>query len=142
MEYFKIEYEDKESIVGTNWNQITLGNAYPKNSLNSIYELTSKNYGSFDLHSTGIILAKGSIPTDFMHQVFCTNGIIVSQNVKDILQDYPLPSHRFFPLSLNYKKKPFKAYLLYISMDILDYVLWSESEFLVRNGLMEERIHK
>lgn len=131
MKYYIIEESLDPKIMGSDYPQVyKFIKGYNPEAPNAIFSL-SKYRTSFPDYTPdldGIMLAGTAKKTDFVSSSFGL-GFIMSEKAKEIMEQYNLCPHRFYPLGLYIRKVKHNYCLLRIIDDYFDFVDYKESTF-------------
>ena len=107
---------------------------YDYDSPQSVYKLGRcyKTLPDFVPDLDGFVLHSKAKPTDFLSTSLTSRGYIINEKVKNILQNFKLPLHAFYPIELRYKKQLVdKYYWLHVICDLTGIVDYSASTFFI-----------
>ncbi|MEO0471583.1 MAG: hypothetical protein AAF206_18275 [Bacteroidota bacterium] len=134
-QYVKLCFDEQWEAGQNVFPQVTLHPSYSRKQAGSVYKLTKQNFRHFALDTTSFRLREGASLLHIMEPVFCLSGLVVHHDIFDILIQYKLPPHRFFPFSLEGED----YYLLFVAMDLLENTIFPHSHIYTQNGLREEQ---
>ena len=119
--YYSIGRSDDNKVIGH----------YPQTELKK-NPTKGKHYDYFDLRNDQfplkepyfeLELLKKAKPTNFLHQFIGLPGWIVDDKLKSILENYNLPSHRFYPVLVHQGNKTFHYhYFHFVIPDCWEFV--------------------
>lgn len=136
MRYFIARDSLNEKIVGKDFPQaykfIKEYNPYSLNALFSLYKYR-ESFPDYMPELDGIMLSGSAKLTDFVSNGFSGDLFILSDRVKQIIEQYKLCSHRFYPLGLYKRKVKYNYYLLYIVSNYIDSVDCAKTSFVEYN---------
>ncbi|MBO0591282.1 hypothetical protein I2486_07655 [Cellulophaga sp. E16_2] len=100
MKYYNIGLSDNISVIGCYpQTERTKKNEYHINSYNSELKVANYEFPEFT-PKYGIDLCKNAIATDILDRATLDFGLVVNERVKNILENYILPPHRFYPINV------------------------------------------
>ena len=131
MKYYIIKDSLDPKIIGSDFPQVhKFIKGYNPEAPNAIFSL-SKYRTSFPDYTPdldGIMLAGTAKKTDFVSSSFGL-GFIMSKKAKEIMAQYNLCPHRFYPLGLYIRKVKHNYYLLRTVFNYSDFVNYKKSTF-------------
>lgn len=69
--------------------------------------------------------------SDILSVAPVSGGFLMSAKLKNILEQFRLPTHKFYPAKLQHKKQFYDYYWMHIICDLTDYVDYPNSTFFV-----------
>lgn len=116
MKYFLLDHSIAEDEVGPYPQSAGMANDYPYKEKGSVWNIDYDTTIAPNLNS--IKLEKGAVLTDLLSVVVINDmiGKIVSEDLKNLLEQFELPAHRFFEANvIDYKNRPItnKKYYLF-----------------------------
>jgi hypothetical protein len=97
------------------------------------YYLAAKAGGfpDFTPDMDSLILHGRAKPTDLLSFATSVNGLMISEKLKTLFEQFSFPPHRFFPAKVIYKKTELDAhYFMHIVSDYTDFVDYPKSSFI------------
>ncbi|WP_195652690.1 imm11 family protein [Bacteroides cellulosilyticus] len=136
MKYFIVEDSLDEKVVGKDFPQaykfIKGYNPDAPNMLFSIYKYR-KSFPDYIPDLDGIMLSGSAKLTNIVSNGFSPFFFIIDERVKQLLEQYKLCPHRFYPLGLYKRKVKYNYFLLYIVSNYIDYVDCAKTSFIEYN---------
>jgi hypothetical protein len=73
-----------------------------------------------------LVIHENAVPTNFLNRMsICTFGIIIDEQLKEIIEQHKLPPHHYYPIKVYHKKTLLKYYWLHWIVndfwDVIDY---------------------
>ncbi len=130
MKYYNFGLTDKLNVIGhyPQTKRSKIGK-YHINAFNSERKVKHFEFPEF-MPRFGIDLHPNSIATDFLDKTSALDfGLVVSEKLKDILEQYKLPPHRFYPIEVYNTYK--KYYWFHYITDFEAYFVAEDSEIEV-----------
>lgn len=136
MKYFIARDSLDERIVGKDFPQaykfIKEYNPNAPNALFSLYKYR-ESFPDYIPGLDGIMLSGSAKLTDIVSNGFSGDLFILSDKVKQIIEQYNLCPHRFYPLGLYRRKVKYNYFLLYIVSNYIDSVECAKTSFVEYN---------
>ena len=136
MKYFIVEDSLDEKVVGKDFPQaykfIKGYNPDAPNMLFSIYKYR-ESFPDYIPDLDGIMLSGSAKLTNIVSNGFSPFFFIIDERVKQLLEQYKLCPHRFYPLGLYKRKVKYNYFLLYIVSNYIDYVDCAKTSFIEYN---------
>jgi len=134
--HYTLKLSSDTCIIGSEYPQIQkMKPGYDYEGICSVYKLGRcyQALPDFVPDLDGFVLHSRAKLTDFLSNVFSSpQGFIISERVKNILQDFKLPLHDFYSIKLYHKKKTIDNYYwLHIICDLTNIVNYPESDFYI-----------
>lgn len=98
MKYFLIGASDNINVIG-HYPQTELRNSYNPSLPNSHRQVHPHNFPEFD-PNLELTLHEKAIPTDFIEKSGASFGMIINAKFKNIIEQFNLPPHRFYPIKV------------------------------------------
>lgn len=73
--------------------------------------------------------------TDVLNTIYSYSGILVSERLKNILQQFHISEYQIFPITVEHYGNQKQYYLFNFYQPHLDYILFEESDFYIVKGL-------
>ncbi|UXX79488.1 hypothetical protein N7E81_19255 [Reichenbachiella carrageenanivorans] len=123
-------YPQIKDITGGNWDIKDPKSMYNQFTFYSTPTDTAPDFGVFNLYGSSKF-------TDLVSNgVLGTFSLIISEKFKNILEDFELGNHWFFPVYLNHKSETMKYFVLHLKNDLSDRVIYEQSIFYTQEGLI------
>lgn len=135
MKYFLLDHSIAEEEVGPYPQSTGMANDYPYKEKDSVWKIDYDTTIAPNLNS--IKLEKSAVLTDLLSSVVINDmiGKIVSEGLKNLLEQFELPGHRFFEANvIDHKNRPVtsKKYYLFRLLEHQNrYIDFDKSEFYV-----------
>ena len=131
MNYYSISHEFDPKVIGKVEIQIhdMISNDYLEGD-NSIYNMPYKTFPTTAPNLNGLQLSPKAKLTDILGCIFITRGLIINKRVKEILDNFNLPKHQFYPIVLHKgKKKMTDFFWFYYIFNIENHIDFEKSLF-------------
>lgn len=125
MKFYSISESREINVIGF-YPQTSLAKSYNPTSENSHRNVKPYNFSTFT-PDYGLELNEQAIPTDIIDRGPVGFGLIVNEKIKELLKDFELPEHKFYPINISYKNKGLKYYWFHFIADIEKYIDKSKS---------------
>jgi hypothetical protein len=134
MLYYKFAAAVDTPETGPEYPQIQkMAPGYDYDASNSVYAL-SKEYLKLPEYAPNLdyfILASKAKPTDLLSAAVIYGGFLVSEKFKNLLERFQLPTHKFYPAQVKWRKEFLNYFWMHTICDLTDYVDYSSSKFFV-----------
>ncbi len=135
MNYYSLAYSTNHKENGPDYPQAGPAKEYDLNSPRAYSKVRHDQFPDFVPELDYFKLHDKSPLTDFISSGL-SHGFIVSKRVKDLLQDFKIPSHQFYPMWIKRGDEFFENYFwLHIVSNLIDYVDFEKSSFYISNYL-------
>lgn len=136
MEYYILKNSTGKDI-GTKYPQCEeMSNDYKYDSPNSVYNTISNMPLSFIPNLDSFKLLPKSKITDIISAATISDGLIISHNLKNVLETFNLKQTRFYPASILHKEKKYTNYYwLHIYTNLSDVIDFENSIFFTTNTI-------
>lgn len=134
MKYFILKPDISSRKIGSAYPQVQeMAPGYNYDANDSVYALSSEtesipnytpNLDYFVVHPRAII-------TDVLSTSVVSGGLLMNNKVKNILQKYNLPIHKYFPAKVNHKNVFYDYYWMHIVCDLTDFINYEKSTFFI-----------
>lgn len=137
MKYFSLSNSTNEKEVGKTWPQCKgLADGYTKEWLDQPSSMTNLNNNEFPNLQPDLIFdldEKAELSDVISPSMISAKGLLLNQKVKDILEDFNLMSHKYYPATVREKSNDYQYYWLHIVKPDLLGINFKESEFEITN---------
>jgi hypothetical protein len=132
--------------VGHYYPQVSYGKEYNPDSGIGLFRLC-EDFGNFatkfpdftpDL--SGFKLVRGAKLTDFLSGGQISNSLTISQKVKFVFEKFNLCPHRFYSMTIDYKKEPLNYFMFHYLSNFSGYVDYEKSTFMENYGILNQNI--
>lgn len=135
MKFNIIEFSDVTVEIGNQYPQIQdMTKDYDFDALDSVHQL-EKYYNSLpDFHPNldSFVLHKQSKITDFLSNGVVNNGFLISKKVVDILSNFNIPEHKFYPAKILHNGKLIEEYYWFqTAKNVKQFVDYKKSSFFI-----------
>jgi hypothetical protein len=135
MKYYILTYSIDHKVIGPDYPQAGPGKDYNRKGPHAYPNVHHNEFPDFIPDLDYFELHKKAPLTDFVSSGL-SHGFIVSQRVKDLLQDYKIVPHRFYPMRMKRGNEFFDHYYwMHIVSDLSDYVDFQKTKFFVSDYL-------
>jgi len=141
MKYFTIKSTSEKKIIGNEFPQIqTMAGSVNRADDNSVYNVFPDAFPEFVPNLNYFVLHRNSKVTDVLSASMISGGFIVNTRVREILEKYSLPEHRFYPATVecNNKLDDNYAWFFFVS-DVLDFIDYGRTKFYLCD-MLDNRI--
>lgn len=132
MEYYIVDESMDPKVVGTDFPQVYQFikgyDPHAPHALCSLYDYVD-TFPDYTPELDGLRLSRYAKLTDFVSGGFSSFLYIVSGRVKDLLENFHLCPHRFYPLGLYCKGVKHDYFMLQLNSDYSDFVDYPKSKF-------------
>ncbi|HEA20393.1 MAG TPA: hypothetical protein ENH87_05695 [Pricia antarctica] len=133
MRYFSISSTHDLGIIGK-YPQTMLRQGYDPTSKNSSRNLKYSEFPDF-LPELELEIDANAVPTNFLERAEATFGIIVDTDFREILEQFTLPHHHFYPIKVYHKGNLLKYFWLhFIVKDIWKSIDIEQSLVRIQNS--------
>lgn len=100
---------------------------------NSVHALSREyqNLPEFVPNLDYFVLDNKSTLTDLLSVSVAHQGLLISSKLKNIFEKFSLPTHKYFPAKVKYKKLFYNYYWIHIICDLTDLVDYKNSKFFI-----------
>jgi len=134
MEYFILKTASGTEETGMEYPQANMKSDYDFKAPDSIWEVNSNSFPLIAPNLTYFDIVPGARLTDFISTP-ATHGFVISPKVKDLLGEFTLVPHKFYPAIVKYDGEFYNYYWLHIVSDMTQYVDFKRTKFYVTNFL-------
>jgi hypothetical protein len=140
MEVYSVKNTSEKKIVGPEYPQIeTMRTAIDVSAQQSVYAPDGETFPDLPPQLDSFILNNKSKLTDVLSASMISFGFLVNEKVKNILSQYKLPDHRFYPASVLHNNKLHTGYFwFYFISDVLDHIDYSKTTFFTSDFFNNE----
>jgi hypothetical protein len=134
MPYYILKPAVDTPETGSTYPQVQkMAPGYDYEANNSVYALSREveklpdyepNLDYFIVHSKARL-------SDILSVATIYGGFLISEKLKTVLEQFKLPTHKFYPARLQYKKQFYNYYWMHIICNLTDYVDYPNSTFFV-----------
>lgn len=129
MKYYSIGRSDDLKVIGK-YPQTLLKPDYNPLVKNGPYFMNSNEFADFELNYELVLNTKAK-PTNYLDGYANHFGMIIDLEFKNILERFNLPSHRFYPIKVDYKGDLLDYYWFHYIIDIWQYANIESSSALI-----------
>ncbi|MDO6433266.1 hypothetical protein Q4E93_21830 [Flavitalea sp. BT771] len=132
MSYYIIEPACNTIETGSQYPQVQeMGPDYDYKAGNSVYALSRCVYNFPDfVPNLDYFVVKGKAKlTDLLSVAPINGGLLISSRFKELLENFSLVSHRFYPSKVSYKRTFYEYYWMHIISNLTDLVDYPASTF-------------
>lgn len=135
MDFYKIEHAFEAKYVGCFPQSELLGCKQEQVHDNSIFNVEKNKLPNFTPLLDCFIINDQAIITDFISSASISFGFLISRKVKDILLNFDLGKHAFFPAVLVHRQKRLEDYywFVYEPLPLLPKIDFEKSQFFFVN---------
>lgn len=131
MSYFQIEHAFDSKVVGCYPQSTQMGCDYNHSRPDSIDNVDVNKVPSFIPFTGCFVLQKQAKLTDFISTAILPTGFIVSEKAKNVMVQFKLGKHAFFPTKISYRDKVYDDYFWFIfePIDLSYHIDYNFTEF-------------
>lgn len=131
MSYFQIEHAYDSKVVGCYPQSTKMGCDYNHSRPDSIDNVNVNEVPSFIPFTGCFVLQKQAKLTDFISTAILPTGFIVSEKTKNVMAQFKLGKHAFFPTKISYRDKVYDNYFWFIfePVDLSEFVDFDKTKF-------------
>jgi len=106
---------------------------YDYKAFNSVHALSREadKLPNYDPNLDYFILHSKAMPSDLLSVSVVHGGFLISKKFKAIIEQFILPTHRFYPAKVHYKMQVIEYYWMHIICNLTDMVDYPNSSFFV-----------
>ncbi|WP_440879780.1 hypothetical protein [Tenacibaculum sp. C7A-26P2] len=120
MKYFEIDWDyDNLDVIG-HYPQINIKEGYNPTLSDSYWNVKPHSFPDF-IPNLELELHDKAYPTDFLEK-YVDFGMLVNTKFKNILKQFKLPSHAFYPIKVYHKGALLEYFWFHYIIDIWEYV--------------------
>lgn len=140
MKYYILKNSTEKKIIGTEYPQIqTMQGNFQRDAPDSIYNVYPNKFPDFVPNLNYFVLERNAKITDIVSASMISYGFIVNNKVKNIFNNFKLPSHKFYPAIINHNGIFFDDYYwFYFVSDTIDFINFEKTIFFITDFFGEK----
>lgn len=134
MLYYKFAPAADTPATGPEYPQIQkMAPGYDYDTSNSVYALSRENQNipEYTPNLDYFVLARNAKPSDLLSAAVIYGGFLVSEKFRMLLEQFQLPTHKFYPAKVKWRKEFLNYFWMHTICDLTDYVDYPSSKFFV-----------